>query len=335
MVKLLGPGGSLEMIETVFNSGADAVFVGPIGLSRRMGDKYELDHDQMKEAVEIASARGKEIWIAANRTQGITREHTRFIVEKKIPDYLVWGISTLVIGNYGLMKAIRDNYDPHQVKIIASVGCHIRDESGLKEANENGANTFVPCSDLTVDEIISLSALAKEKYGLETEVLVQGTNCIGGVGGCDLFSFFEESLIVVSYRDKDGFEITKMIGNPENGGGCYRPCLHLNDPHVRSKIDEDVFKRIEGKHSTKFSHAKYIPELIRAGIENLKVQGREYPSSIIGQIVGVYRAIIDESIKQPNPNISEKLQQLATLNQRIEEIRAEHTAALYEKLTKT
>jgi len=57
-------GGTLEMVEKVLENGADSVFVGALGLSRRSG--YELKHDEIKKAVNIVKSYDKKIYIAMN-----------------------------------------------------------------------------------------------------------------------------------------------------------------------------------------------------------------------------------------------------------------------------
>lgn len=332
MVKLLAPGGNLEMVRAVFEAGADTSFVGAFGLSRRMGTKYELTHNQIREAAKLAQKFCREIWVAANRTEGINREHINFIAERKIPDYLDWGITTLIIGNYDLMRNIRERYSHEQLRLVASVGCNIRDEKGLRQAKDNGADVVVPCSDLGVESIIGLTKQAK-RLGLESEILVQGTNCIGGVGGCRLFAYFPEALVEETYGDSDGFRITKTTGDPEKGGGCYRPCLYLYDPKVRERIPSEALISIDGQKSVRFSHAEYIPILIDAGVNALKVQGRECSPEVVAKIVGIYRKIIDKSI-EANPDITNELRQLNELNAQIERKREIDTGTLKHLLIK-
>jgi putative protease len=331
MVKLLGPGGNIEMVEAVFDSGADAAFVGAYGLSRRMGTKYELTHEQIRKAAKLAQKLGRKIWVAANRTEGISPQDIDFIVEKKIPDYLEWGIQALIIGNYNLMRSVRERYSHEQLTLVASVGCNTKDEAGLKKAKENSADVVVPSCYLSVDEIIKAHKTAKT-LGLETEVLIQGGNCIGGVGGCQLFRYFPELMHEETYTDSDGLVTTKVIGDPENGGGCYWPGKFLDMPQIRDRIPLEVLSNIKGECSVMFCHADSIPQLIRAGVEAFKVQGREYSSELVAQIISVYRQIIDKSVGELNPDISKELLTLNLLNHKIICIRQAYESNLKQTL---
>jgi collagenase-like PrtC family protease len=86
-VELLSPGGTLEMVEKVLENGADSVFVGALGLSRRSG--YELKHDEVKKAVNIVKSYDKKIYIAMNAE--IEREMIPLLLEKRVADYASWG----------------------------------------------------------------------------------------------------------------------------------------------------------------------------------------------------------------------------------------------------
>jgi collagenase-like PrtC family protease len=228
------------------------------------------------------------------------------------------------------MRRIRDKYPSSALKLGASVGCNIRNEAGLKKAREHGADFFVPCSDLTIDEIIPLSQRAGT-MGLETEILIEGTNCIGGVGACRLFDYFPEAQFEAECRDSDGFAISKVIGNPEDGGGCYRPCLYLHESKVSEKIPRGVLRAISKQGSVKFSHARYVPRLVRAGVTSFKAQGREYSPGIVAQIVKIYRTIIDRSTAE-DPDITAELDRLGGLNALIEKQRGADTDALRRRL---
>jgi len=320
MVKLLGPGGDLEMVKAVLIAGADAAFVGALGLSRRMGDKYELTHDEVRLAAESAASMQKKIYVAINRTEGIGKDEIDFIIDRKIPDYVSWGIDTLIIGNYSLMGAIRGRYDKREVRnIIASVGCNIKNEDDLKVVKEAGADTFVPSSSLDVCEIIELAKKAKG-FGLETEVLIQGTCCVNGVGGCELYKHFLGYFPDESYEDTDGFKTTKKIGDPERGGGCFRQCMYLDDPKIRAVVPDSVVTFFCDQQSIMFSHAEAISRFIDAGISAFKIQGREYPQELVSRLVGVYRRMIDcvDSLSQSNVEL--------------EHIRQQHTTQLHKML---
>ena len=146
-----------------------------------------------------------------------------------------------------------------------------------------------------------------------------------------MFNYFPEGLFAEAYEDSDGFKVSKITGNPEEGGGCYRPCLYLEESKIREKIPPRVLRAIDEQSSEKFSHAQYVPQLIRAGVTSFKAQGREYSPKVVAQIVGVYRRIIDQSTTA-SADIAAELHRLDELNALIEEQRSADTGALKRRL---
>ncbi len=327
-IELLSPGGTIEMIEAVFDSGADSVFAGALGLSRRSG--YELKHSEIREAAEIAKNRGKKIYIAMNAA--VEKELISELVEKKIADYANWGIDGLVLKTPELMKAARKYPD---LEIVASVGCHIDSGEKLRYYYENGATAFVFGTAIrrSYKKMEELQKLASE-LGMKTEIIVSGTACYKGVGNCDFFRYFKDGFVRFELVDSDGFYTEKIFGNPEKGGGCYRPCLYLDDPVVKRLVPGEVIEAIkkENNLNERFIIAREIPQLIEAGVTVFKIQGREYPVDVVAGLTRNFRAIIDKSQKSSNPDISLELNEINRFAGELDMRRMIYTGNLREQL---
>lgn len=334
-VELMAPGGNLEMVEEVINKGADSVYVGVYGWSRRSIQRCELKHEEIKEALEYAKRKGKKFYVAMNVLIG--EETIKQLLEKKVSSYADWGVDGMIIKEGEFMKAVKAAYP--DLDIIASVGCNIDSEEKLRYYYERGANVFTLSTELRYNhEKIKELGEEASKLGMKMEMLVNGTACYTGVGNCTLFNYFEKAFKRLTLVDSDGIGAEKIIGNPETGGGCYRPCLYLDDALVQSLIPTDVLKEIEKEKTLneRFTLVKDIPSLIDIGVDIVKIQGREYPPELIGNLIKNFCKVIDKYYDATAHNkklfMEEELREVAKLGEKIEGVRLKLTEDLKREL---
>jgi putative protease len=96
-------------------------------------------------------------------------------------------------------------------------------------------------------------------------------------------------------RDSDGSARTKLVGNPDRGGVCYRPCLGNHVPGIARKFPDKVLTYLERSNNEIYALLEDVPRYIALGVTTLKIQGREYPAPLIGELTRVYRRLIDQT----------------------------------------
>ncbi len=278
MAELLASGGSMEMVRTVFDHGADAVYVGAKGWSRRRA-QYEMDDAQIVEASKYARSVGKVLRVAFN-TLPASSEVPLF--RSRTDALYAAGVRDFILTDPGLMMALKRRH-PDTI-LHASVGCTIINVQDALFYKEAGASQVV--AECRMDKDTMRKIKTEGQVGLE--VLVHATTCYTLLGRCTMSSYARhEHRIDASGKDH-------FLGSPNRGGLCYRICLSDWD-----QVDHAGNVEASGVElpNPAFFLADDIPDLIDLGVDTIKIQGREYSVSLVGEMVRFYRDLIDACVR--------------------------------------
>ncbi len=287
-VSLLGPGGSIEMARACFDAGADAVYVGLYGWSRRTKE-YELKLEQIEEIAGEAQRRNKQVRVAINSAFS-SFEYPMF--KECISRLSRMGVHGVIINDVGAIPVIKEIAPEMEVHV--SAGMNAVNTEDMWFYRELGADMVVlPCN-LTPEEARQI----KEQVPVGIEVFLHSNTCFTYLGKC-LFSSYVKHQWVYDESGKNHFH-----GSPNRGGYCHRICkANWKWEGKKVILRNDMFLAFEN-----------LEEWIAAGVDCLKIQGREYNPGLISKIVSFYREVIDTIVEKgylPNKD---------TYRKRLEEI---------------
>ncbi len=325
MVELLAPGGKMEMVKKVLDCGADSVYVGPKGWSRRRLE-FELSDEEIQESIELAHRWGKKVRIALN-TQPKSVEAPALL--DKVGKYAAWGADALIMTDVGCIALVHRHFP--DLPVHASVSANILNDEDVRFYEELGVSEIVADTKLSVRELSQRS-----KIPVGVEVLVHASHCYTYIGKCWMSSYIrtehfhldEPPAISPPHHLTTSpihpFAKDTFIGSPNRGGLCHRVCLQDWDADYGDGVLPSVQMRNDA-----FFLLEDVPKLIDMGVRTLKVQGREYSVALVGEIVRFYRDLIDAYTASPTDFTLEPfLQRLKDLWHQRDEERKRKTAEL-------
>jgi putative protease len=298
MPMLLAPGGTTEMAFTAINEGADIVYVGPLGWSRRPYES-EMTDDDIRTVIAYAAERGKQVRVVLN-TFPSPFEMADFL--GKVERYAGWGASGFIVTDPGAMVLIRRRL-PDTI-IHVSIGSGITSALDASFYEGLGADVIILPYRWGEAEIAAVQAVSK--VGLEVflfETVQTGKIC---PGKCIMSSYLK-------FRDWLEIEGKESFHGSANRGAkeCYRVCqaewnfARQGDAPDKVKLRRDARLMLE-----------QLPRLIGLGVECFKISGRERPTSMIRDLVRFYRKVLDGISTGAGADMDAYSDELAVLRER-------------------
>ncbi len=253
-MELLAPAGNYESFLGAIHAGADAVYLG--------GDKFgarayadNFSKEEICMAISYAHVFGKKVYLTVNT----------LIKDSELPELIPYiepfyhaGLDGVIVQDMGALITIREAFPG--LELHASTQMTLTGAYGVDFLKDLGVVRIVPARELSLDEMKEI----KEKTGLEVEAFIHGAMCYCYSGQC-LFSSI-------------------LGGRSGNRGRCAQPCrlpYQTNGKEAYPLSLKDMCT------------IAFIPQLIEAGIDSFKIEGRMKKPEYAAGVTAIYRKYID------------------------------------------
>ncbi|WP_066640323.1 DUF3656 domain-containing U32 family peptidase [Desulfolucanica intricata] len=267
--ELLAPAGDWEAFVAAVENGADAVYLGGKMFSAR-SSAVNFDNKTLARAVEYAHIRDVKVFVTVNT---LLADHEL----AEAAEFLFFlnniGVDAVIVQDLGLARLARKVVP--ELPLHASTQMTVHSLPAVELLMDAGFERIVLAREMSLQAINNI----KKKTGAELEVFIHGALCVCYSGQCLMSS---------------------MIGGRSgNRGRCAQPCrmrYELIDESGRKLVDpSQVGEYLLSPRDLNLS--AHIPELIRAGIDSFKIEGRMKRPEYVATVIRVYRNLIDRVLK--------------------------------------
>lgn len=274
--ELLVPASSLEVLKVAVIFGADAVYIGGEAFGLRAKAK-NFSMEDMKEGILFAHEHGVKVYVTANilaHNEDLDGVREYFRELKEI------GPDALIISDPGVFQIAKE--------VCPEIERHVSTQANNTNYStfcfwyQQGAKRVVTARELSLEEIREIRAHIPED--LEIETFIHGAMCISYSGRCLLSNYF--------------------TGRDANQGACTHPCRWKYAVVEESRPGEylPVYENERGTfifNSKDLCMIEHLPDILNAGIDSLKIEGRMKTALYVATVARTYRKAIDDYKKDP------------------------------------
>ena len=274
--ELLLPAGSIEKMNYAIEYGADAVYFGLVDFSLRTMRKGEIiTYNNLKQAVNLARSKGAKAYMTINIFAFNSDIKNLEAEIDKISDA---NPDAIILSDFGVYNIVK-KYMP-KIPIHISTQTNILNYEAVKFWHDLGAARCILARELPIKDVAEIKNKVPD---IELEVFVHGAQCVSFSGRCLLSDYMTKG------------------ERKANQGGCSQPCrwsyklLEETRPNEYYEIEQNE----RGTHilSPKdLALIDYIPQLINAGVDSFKIEGRTKSLYYVSACARAYRVAIDDYV---------------------------------------
>jgi putative protease len=291
--EILAPAGSMEGLKAAIAAGCNAVYIG----GNRFGARAfanNLDQDEMLEAIAYCHLHDVKLYMTVNTV--LKDREIKEALFSYLRPYYEAGLDAVIVQDMGVLRFISRHFP--KLAIHASTQMTLTMGKGKEFLEKYHVNRIVPARELTLRELCTM----RRETSMELEVFVHGALCYCYSGQC-LFS-------------------SMLGGRSGNRGRCAQPC-RLPYHMAEQNRSEDAYLL----SPKELCNLPYLAEMIEAGIDSFKIEGRMKRTEYTAFVTSMYRKYVDlyfalgkekyrDYIKKNQKEWEEDLQNLSDLYNR-------------------
>ena len=276
--ELLAPAGSFEKAKTAFRYGADAVYMGTSKLSLR--SRVTVENDELARTIEYAHSIGKKVYAALNI---YARDDMYDDIVKQAELLNKLKVDGIIASDGGVIETLKEHAKDCDIHI--STQANVVGYNSSLFWYKNGAKRVILARELNKKEIENI--MKNKPEDLEVEMFIHGAICYSYSGRCNLSDF-----------------LASRCGNL---GDCAQSCRWAYNMYIEEKNNPGNLMPVEEDENGTYILSskdlcliKELPEIIKMGIDSLKIEGRLKTEYYLATVINTYRNAIDEYMKKPD-----------------------------------
>ena len=295
-IELLLPAGNLEKLEYAVKYGANAVYLGVVDFSLRAMRKGSIiTLDNLNHAIELAHSLGAKAYLTLNI---FAFNDDIKILEENIEKFADSKPDAVIVSDFGILNLVRNKMPNTDIHI--STQTNTLNYESVKFWRDYGASRVILARELAIKDI---AKIRKEVPDIELECFVHGSQCVSFSGRCLLSDYFTDG------------------ERKANHGNCSQPCrwsyklVEETRPGQYYEINQDE----RGSHilSPKdLCLVEYLPQLIDAGVDSLKVEGRTKSLYYVSAVAKAYRNAINDCLNGDTSRLHDYFEELKKVGNR-------------------
>ena len=294
--ELLMPAGNVEKLKYAIKYGADAVYLGVVDFSLRAMRKGELiTMENLKLAIDTAHQMGAKAYLTLN-IFGFNNDIKN--LESCMDRIVDTNPDALIISDPGIMRLAK-KYMP-KTPIHVSTQANILNYEAVKFWQEIGATRCILARELPIKDVAEIKQKVPD---MELECFIHGAQCVSFSGRCLLSDYMTNG------------------ERKANSGNCSQPCRWSYKllEETRPGEYQEIIQDDKGTHilSTKdLCLVNHLREMIDAGIDSFKVEGRTKSLYYVSAVAKAYREAIDLVYENPNADTGTYFEELLKVGNR-------------------